>query len=129
MRSRASQPGVLIRLAPGRHPAADNEADSRGRRSPGHSGKKSRRSSGFSFSAELKPPHLSFELGLKTFKNRQRETGGGEKKKKEVGTGRGRRRSGGRSAKKFNDNKKGTHKKKLSPLLKPNVIVFSKGNQ
>lgn len=59
IRSRASQPGVLIRLALGRHPAADNEADSRGRRSPGHSGKKSRLSTGFSFSAELKPPHLS----------------------------------------------------------------------
>lgn len=36
----ASHPGDLIRAALGRHPAADNEARSRGRRSPGHSGKK-----------------------------------------------------------------------------------------
>lgn len=54
-----------------------------------------------------------FEPRLKTFKNRQRETGK-EAEREERQTEEGRK-------KKFNDNKN-------SQLSKPSVIVFSKGN-
>lgn len=56
-----------------------------------------------------------FEPRLKTFKNRQRETG------KEVEREERQTEEGEKKKKKFNDNKN-------SQLSKPSVIVFSKGN-